>query len=301
MYSPAQVWRGIRHPERAALEAWRVYNRRLRGRTGIEVMDADWDTLVILDACRYDLFAEVNNIEGELRSVVSQGSNTAEFLEENFDDGPYLDTVYVSANPQTRYNDIDSEFVHTERPWEDDWDEELRTVTPETVTDRALDVHEEFPDKRLIVHYIQPHYPFIGEAGREIEHGSVVEVTTEGEQKRKRDVPSVWERLEAGKLDRNLVWQAYQENLDLVLPAVQRLLANLDGRSVVTSDHGNAFGRYDIYGHPRGRYLVELVRVPWLSINSNERRQISDGCRRSTEIADKGIISERLTELGYTD
>jgi len=68
MYSPDQVWRGIRLPRRAFLEAWRLYNRRVRGRTGIEVMAADWDTLVVLDACRYDLFTEINDIEGEPRT-----------------------------------------------------------------------------------------------------------------------------------------------------------------------------------------------------------------------------------------
>ena len=72
-----------------------------RGHDGIDIMDRDWDNLLILDACRYDLFDEVFPHNGNLDSIVSRGSDTPEFLESNFVGRSFHDTVYVSANPQT--------------------------------------------------------------------------------------------------------------------------------------------------------------------------------------------------------
>jgi hypothetical protein len=39
-------------------------------------MDEDWDTLLILDACRYDLFAEEVPFGGRLESRISLGSSS---------------------------------------------------------------------------------------------------------------------------------------------------------------------------------------------------------------------------------
>lgn len=177
----------------------------------------------------------------------------------------------------------------------------MRTVPPEVVTDRALDIHDTYPNKRLIVHYLQPHYPFIGETGQALDHGTVVEITTDGEQKQTRDSASVWDRLESGTVDEQQVWQAYRENLELVLPAVERLIGNIDGRSVVSSDHGNAFGRFGVYGHPMDTYLRSLVEVPWLVRESGSRRNIQAGERSSTDTDDEELINDRLRHLGYTE
>jgi len=131
------------------------------------VVDREWDTLLLLDACRYDLFEEAlrdHPLPGELSMRRSMESGTPGYLAENFAGGTFHDVVYVTANP----------YVHTELPpgtfhevvpvWRDGWDEELATVTPETVAGAAREAHDEHPDKRLVVHFNQPHTPFIGEA-----------------------------------------------------------------------------------------------------------------------------------------
>jgi hypothetical protein len=43
----------------------------------------------------------------------------------------------------------------------EDWDDETGTVRAETRTNAALEAAERFPHKRLVVHYMQPHYPFV--------------------------------------------------------------------------------------------------------------------------------------------
>ncbi len=45
------------------------------------VFREDWDNLIVLDACRHDLYEEVN---GETDHRITLGSRTMEFLEKNF-------------------------------------------------------------------------------------------------------------------------------------------------------------------------------------------------------------------------
>ena len=81
-------------------------------------MDADWDVLLILDACRFDLFSDVIDIPGDLRRVHSLGSSTEEFLRANFANETLHDTVYVTANPQERMHLPENVFHETVRVWE---------------------------------------------------------------------------------------------------------------------------------------------------------------------------------------
>jgi hypothetical protein len=151
--------------------------------------------------------------------------------------------VYISANPQVQLHDIDRRFYDRLRLWKDEWDDELRTVPPRAVVSRTLRAAKKHPHKRLIVHFVQPHYPFIGETGRQIKHGKMI---GDGLIAGERTAPTVWERLERGEIERSVAWKAYRENLELTLPHVKELIDGLKGKSVATSDHGNAVGEWGI-------------------------------------------------------
>jgi len=286
--------------ERAVQSVWSdifwlhsVYHRRLRNRTGISVIDEDWDNLIILDGCRYDLFSECNTLDGNLTSVISPASATKNFLERSFSDGEFHDVVYVTANPNCYV--LDAEFHHIEPLWEDHWDESLETVRPEYVAQRAVELAQRFPEKRFIVHFIQPHYPFIGETGQEIEHSSLLGGGLIADE---RTRPTIWELVRDGNVDEGVAWRAYRENLELSLPHVERIVYEIDGKSVVTSDHGNAFGRWGIYGHPTNVFVPELVEVPWLEIEVGERKSITAGTGKPITSAEDQV-EEQLTALGY--
>ncbi|MFB6182582.1 MAG: hypothetical protein ABEI78_00815, partial [Candidatus Nanohaloarchaea archaeon] len=60
------------------------------------IFDRDWDNLIVLDACRQDLYEEVN---GETESRISAGSSTKDFIKDNFSEGELSDIVYITANP----------------------------------------------------------------------------------------------------------------------------------------------------------------------------------------------------------
>lgn len=260
-------------------------------------MEQDWDNLVILDACRYDLFKEVNTIDGRLTPVISRGSSTREFLQSNFRGREFFDTIYISANPQLAIHNIFQSFFDHVPLWEDHWDDNLRTVLPSDVVQQTMRVHKENPNKRLIVHFIQPHYPFIGPTGSRISHGSLY---GDGIIADERDERSIWSQLKDGIVEKQVVEKAYRENLELVLPHIRDLISRLNGKSAVTSDHGNSFGRWGIYGHPGKRFLMDLVKVPWLDIDTDSRREITSGQMvREHDSSEKNEITDRLEDLGY--
>lgn len=114
----------LRNPHLAAMELRRILNHRIRSKSYTRVMNEDWDNLIILDGCRYDVFEETCSMEGQLQPAISPASCTREWLGENFPE-EYPDTVYVSANPQTQIHGVEDRFFKSIRIWDECWDEEL--------------------------------------------------------------------------------------------------------------------------------------------------------------------------------
>lgn len=309
MYRLAQLRRGVvqgvRYPKFFARELNRLFHRSFYRHDynvdGVDVVEADWDTLVILDGCRYDLFERHHDLPGRLERRRSRGSHTVEFLVGNFGDRTMLDTVYVTASPQLhRWREkVGATFHAVIDVWrEDGWDERHHTVLPETMTAIAVEANDAYPDKRLIVHYLQPHYPFIEGSG-------AVNARLFGDQ---RETPDIWALLNRGESDATPeeVRAAYQSNLDHVLPAVDDLLSAIDGRTVVTADHGNLLGERERpipireWGHPPGIHVGPLVDVPWLVYDSGPRRTITKDEPETRPQTDTHLsATERLADLGY--
>jgi hypothetical protein len=273
-------------------------------------MDEDWDNVVILDGCRYDLFRETNTIEGELDSRIAPVSATPEFLTENFQDRQFHKIVYVTGNPMYRTRGLHDVFYRVIDVWKDRWDDELKTVRPEAMAEATKQAHKRYPNKRIISHFMQPHYPFIGDLSAEIGQHSGFEYTyrrVTGKEA-SRDNPTVWERLKYDDLSQGLVWDAYRENLEIALPYVQELVDILDGKTVITSDHGNMLGERPfplasrIYGHPKKVRCKQLCQVPWLICEYDTRKKIKGSDQgMSTELEKSEIVTDRLADLGYVD
>jgi hypothetical protein len=280
-----------------------AYHNRFVENSGEHVMDADWDNLVILDACRFDLFQEVYTtyLSGDLQSKSSLGSCTLEFLQENFYGKNFHDTVYVSSNPHTSSID-DGTFHCTRNLFLSHWDKTYGTVHPEDMTEQGLAAFEEFPNKRIIIHYMQPHEPFIGDFSDDLPQTGL-----ERKKTKKWGDLSIWTNLRYRIKDTTLnkVVRAYRANLELALSYVNKLVGDLEGKTVVTSDHGNLLGErlYPIpvrgYGHPWYIRSEPLVKVPWLKIEGNSRRNIHDEEPVQQSHASADIIEKRLRSLGY--
>ncbi|WP_146417091.1 hypothetical protein [Haloarcula sp. CGMCC 1.6347] len=263
-------------------------------------MESEWDNLLLLDACRYDMFQNHNELEGNLKKIESMGSSTTEFLIGNFSDRVLHDTVYVTANPQYyRHKDtINCEFHNVIHVWKDDgWDSEYQTVLPETVTEYARHAASEYNKKRLIVHYIQPHYPFL-DSEVKFDKGQLYDPNNN---------KSFWAGLMTGKLSvkKSRIWELYENNLEHVLDSIRDLADTLDGRTVVTSDHGNMVGERSFpipireWGHPRGTHTRQLVEVPWLDLGGNNRKIVPDPPANQVDDQSTEVVTDRLESLGY--
>ena len=295
---------------------------------GIYVYDENWDNLIILDACRYDTFKELNNIEGKLESRISRGSATMEFLLENFRRHPkekaFRDVVYVAANPFVSWL-LPGLFHRIFPVWDDGWDERLLTVPPAPVVSAALEARRLYPEKRLIVHFMQPHFPPL--VGRpQADTGQVLKrlrsFTKDGANPyevvnlKRGYAPHVFANTTDGLFARGLLTKQetlslYSENLRIVLSHVDGMLKQLPGISVVTADHGNLFGErlgilypFRVYGHWPGLRLGPLVLVPWLVTTNHESVVIPayENAERTTARLpelDEEKIKDRLRKLGY--
>jgi hypothetical protein len=335
------MWNTIKYTYNEVKEngkSWRWWRGRYRDRIfsklliltenkGVYVVDEDWDNLIILDACRYDIFKELNTIEGKLESRISRGSCTMDFLVENFKNyskySELNNIVYVTSNPYVNKY-LSGRFHKIYPTWKYGWSDKLNTVPPENVVKDALKACRKHPDKRLIVHFMQPHYPFLdvkffvktNKAAfnedkfkdtdvineNEYPQFGLVEIVNPYNSKREQIIGTTpWILLEAGALDRNEVFAAYKNNLKMVLPFVKRLVDILPGKTVVSSDHGNLIAErvhcilypFREFGHPCGLYNIkQIVEVPWLIIEKEKLEQ--------KEVSDKGIIKERVKRLKGT-
>ena len=274
-------------------------------RDGYDVTEKEWDNLLILDSCRYDSFKQHSTFEGQLSKQRSVASHSKAFLEENFHGREFHDTIYITANPFA--NEIpENTFFDMHQLLESDWDEELRTVPPKAVVERTLKIHQENPNKRLIVHFMQPHIPFIGEEWNDTNQAGL----REGAKKNKAPVGNyhgIWTQIlfNLNNITLEEAIDGYHENLEIVLSEIEYLIHKLDGKSVITADHGNLLGErlspvpIRGYGHPQGLFVDKLVQVPWQELPFDERRDIVVEDPISTDRHNVGVREDQLIHLGY--
>jgi len=273
---------------------------------GINMYEKEWDNLIILDACRADLFERSEYLEklnGTLTTIKSNGSGSAEFLRKTFRRKDCSDTVYVTANPHI-LTELDSPFYAVDHVWDTGWDDEAGTVKPETMVKRAIGAHGQYPNKRLIIHFMQPHYPFIGESKVTSDGLGLLRSKARGDESAGQTDKDVWARLSNGEASKEEVWEGYRQNLELAMESVTKLLKELNGLSVITADHGNALGErawpipLRVFGHPNGINIEALREVPWFICEYEEKREIKRENRDSKKQT-KSDITDRLEALGY--
>lgn len=252
----------------AALRALQVVGRRLP--YGTSVYDREWDLLVVLDGCRVDTFRAVAPEYGYDSSAVdavrSVGSSSSEWLEETFDPAraPVDRTAMVTGNTWTdRYLDAGA-FAVLDEVWKYAWDDDLRTVPARAVTDRAIRVARECESDRLVVHYMQPHHPFVPDP-LEGDSGLARTGTASSET-------NPWVLLRRGEVPVERVRDAYRANLRHVMAEVEALVTNVEGRVAITADHANLFGEWGLYGHPMHTPVPALLRVPWVETTGRGSR-----------------------------
>lgn len=263
---------------------------------GSDFMTEEWDNLIIIDAARPDILEELRLFETQdTETRYSTGSYSLGFMETQFSGRTLHDTVYVTANPHVA--DLPDGIFHKIIHLEDAFDSDLRTIPPEAVTDAAIEAAENHPDKRLIVHYMQPHYPFIG-GQNSIDAGLP---SSDGE-----DVGAhPWnDHMDGIGPSRDELLTAFRENHKVVVPHVEELVEELGNRTAVTADHTNLIGERGfpipirLYGHPRDFPHPDLLRVPWVEFDGEPRDVTTDPPVKQDRVADD-VVEERLEAFGY--
>lgn len=292
----------------------RAANRQTKGRlydVGVDVIEEDWDNLIILDACRFDTFEEQHSFDGDLQPIVSKGSTSWEFVRRNFGDKRIHDTLYVSSN--YHYMKLD------ENPFF--YSETVNRLYPQKLMDRAQELHSEYPHKRLIVHFMVPHAPYHSQEAQHLRR-EITEQTgkrfalsdcDEGKAETVSDEWDLYSLLSAsreGFLSDKKLRDLYQENVDLAAEYASALTEQLTGKTVITSDHGEALGErlpplfVKEYGHNEGIYCQGMRSVPWLEMDGENRRNIRSETPITSveeEEEDDESLNDRLRALGYKE
>ena len=262
--------------------------------SGDHIYDDDWDLLVVLDACRYDLMQEMIDNYGfldELGSRRSVNSVTKLWMKQNFNNryqNEIAETCYISGNPFTETMIDHSLFHNVVEVWRQAW-VEPGTVPPRAVTDATIRASRESDCKKIIAHYMQPHCPFIPKPD--------VCKTKDLNKFGNQPTGDVWDRLQRGEVSEEEVWDGYRRSLELVLDDLEVLLENVDAETVaITSDHGNAMGEWSVYGHVPNNPLESLRKIPWITTSAVDR-----GTYEPEEVQENVTVDRQsqLESLGY--
>jgi hypothetical protein len=258
----------------------------------------DWGLLIILDAARPDMLGETTLADRAdiVSTRTSPGSYSHQFLQESFAGRQLHDTVYISGNPHTPKLPDDT-FHAVVNLHIDAWDADLMTIPPESVADETVQAIKRFPNKRIIAHFMQPHFPFLGETGSQIDAGIGEELNGKGAHP--------WKNIYRGKADCQAVIEAFRENHQVVVPYVRKVLNEVTCRTVVSADHTNLIGERGFpipirqFGHPIDYPHPALRTVPWYVFDGEDREITAESPGENDTVPKRKTIEQRLAALGY--
>lgn len=284
------------------------------------IWEGEWDVCLVLDGCRLDAFRAVADEYDWLPdaeavgSIWSVGSMSPEWISRTFFDRPdeAQRAGYLSANPFTvkenyrpypRLPVTEADVGHLDPAlgeWvQDDPDLGISTVPPDALTDRTIDAwrrRDELDIDRLVVHYMQPHTPFLT---RPQWFGDSRNLDAFGEPNRDDDNErDVWLRVRDGELSQSEVWGAYLDNLRWVLNSIETLRHNCDATVAITSDHGQGLGEWGVWSHPPDTHTPQVREVPMVKLRGRDTKMYSPSIDASSGGVDTGV-DERLAALGY--
>ena len=278
-------------------------------------LESEWDYCIVLDACRYDTFADVyaEYLDGALEKRRSVGSSTPEWAFRTFTDehdiayfsgNPFINSLGIPLNELKWGASCDYEWAASEHistvfdVWKSGWDDDLGTVPPASMVE-AFDANTGAIDRadRTVLHYMQPHAPYLarekggkltqiqkgikqqedaneGEADGSALSGIADTIRPKVEERLDNSTlaqkAGLWLELDPAAVLKNGTREAalalYEENLRVALESIADLVERLDGRVVVTADHGEAFGEQGVWEHHIETHIPSLIEVPWLEV-----------------------------------
>jgi len=229
------------------------------------ILEKKWDVLIILDDCRYDMFKKVNTIKGSLKKVRSAGYNSCSFIQNVFEKHDFSDTVCVMGNPFiSKYG---HNFKHIRHSYLEDWIEDPGTVCPKMLSENLTRLQREYKGSKLIAWYMQPHQPFLVDCVPDVERFLVGK--TKNAYGKTVIEDNIFSAVQNGLVPKETFAKCFEMNLEYVLTYLESdVLSDLDGKIIITSDHGEYLGENGLYGHPHAGFdNSEILRsVPWFEV-----------------------------------
>lgn len=257
--------------------------------------------LVILDSCRYDAFEDCQPdfFSGDLQKVYSTNTYTKQYQRSTWP--ATYDVTYVAGAPvisdrNFELADLDyrpsEHFAEIVDAWDMGYEKELGVTPPEAVTKVAL----ECDAPRMVVHYFQPHAPYIGEFRLREERYEAGTGRKSQIDTRVESLKDVYERIRSGDIDEATLRRAYRSNLSRVMTAVAHLVDGTSRRTVISSDHGELLGEDDRFLHGGLPHPV-LCELPWFEVDGVT---ISPGeLEAAISGSDEADVTDQLRDLGY--
>lgn len=221
------------------------------------IHNTDWQTLIILDAARYDYFKKLNKFKGKLIKARSRAPHTYRWLEETFPDKynwTYFSAhPYINSIPMRKSWNARDHFKSIVSIWAYAWNDELGTVHPHSVG-RMLELVDY---EKAVIHYIQPHGPWIGKTRWAVPWTL--------EQHEKHGVMADYVA-QVVKPEPKMMRKYYRDNLKLVLYSIDKFRDNFKGQVIITADHGEMLGEKGLYLHKENypKWADDLLReVPF--------------------------------------
>jgi len=216
------------------------------------IQKASWDNLIVLDACRYDVFSKLvvqSKLNGKLLKLLPDVINTKEWYKLNFGK-KNNDIILVTGHPHPYW--FKENFYRTiflKKNW----------LKPEETLKEAVRIQEVYPKKRKLIHLVQPHIPFIGEEGRKLSE----ELDLMPESWRNLGGTTAYDRINKFAKENGFerLWKCYTENLEIALRVVEEYIGKLKGSKVITADHGETIGEGGKYRHNCKE--VKKIPIPW--------------------------------------
>jgi hypothetical protein len=273
--------------------------------------EEDWDYAIILDCARFDVFSKVYDdyFDGSLEKRRSNASATPEWVEKNFSGrrninyfstNPFINGKGIKLNefdyiPERYHTNPSKHLMHIVDVWENSWNSEVGTVLPEDLNSVFKDRINNLANRRTVLHYMQPHKPFIGHGKSRMENmkrNSVEKIHAEDTSLLPESIterlsyvvsklensetamklglmmslnPSSFIRAAVGDTDERMK-QHHKENMRRAMENAKEIIKEVDGKVIITSDHGEAFGEKGVWGHHIETYIPPLVEVPWLEV-----------------------------------
>ena len=223
-----------------------------------------------------------------------------------FSGNPFINDLGIPLNELKWGASCDYEWTASDHisdvfdVWKTGWDDDLGTVPPEGVTEAYRNNQAAVERaERTVLHYMQPHAPYLsrgkGQKLKQIQKGirkqeeaengdaeadggtlasmsdtlrTNVESVLDGSELAQK--AGLWLELDPADVMKNGTQEAalglYEENLRIVLEDIADLVEELDGKVVVTADHGEAFGEEGVWEHHIETHIPPLIEVPWLEV-----------------------------------